>query len=138
MSDLLPCPFCGGEAKHYAFDPGDPFEPEHGVGCPGCEATMGGFDTWEQAISAWNTRPSPWRRFDPNDEGTWPEEGTAVILCIHGPQHERYDVHDHYGVDEHEWLHDCERIMAWRPFEHCPHTAWTLPVPPSDKEVKGD
>lgn len=55
--DLLPCPFCGGEAC-YDFFPG---EGEHGVCCLGreCGASVEGFDSMETAFSAWNTRATP-------------------------------------------------------------------------------
>ena len=53
---LLPCPFCGGEAilrGHQA--------PEYWVACHGmgCKASTEGFGTKSKAIDAWNTRATP-------------------------------------------------------------------------------
>ena len=56
MSDettLLPCPFCGGEARHY-----EPGPIEHHIECtnPKCYAVTHGWSTEVEAIAAWNTR----------------------------------------------------------------------------------
>ena len=56
MSDLKPCPFCGGEAKiksryYRAIDIYD----YSGV-CQECNASMDVKDTEAEAIEAWNTR----------------------------------------------------------------------------------
>ena len=53
MSDettLLPCPFCGGEARHYAPGPID-----HHIECVECYADIHRA-TEAEAIAAWNTR----------------------------------------------------------------------------------
>lgn len=50
-TELKPCPFCGGEARHYAPEP-----PDHHIECRNCCADMGGYETEAEAIKAWNTR----------------------------------------------------------------------------------
>ena len=56
MSDLLSCPFCGGEAgptvKPYIGCNGSGFT----VDCEKCWASTGYYDSYEEAIAAWNTR----------------------------------------------------------------------------------
>ena len=67
---LMPCPFCGGNArkvKHSAGSPGTTgYDRWHGVACAGCNACVGArdrrFRTSAAAIAAWNTRtPQPTR-----------------------------------------------------------------------------
>ena len=53
MKELLPCPFCGSEARHYAPGPID-----HHIECVNykeCGADIAR-DTEAEAIAAWNTR----------------------------------------------------------------------------------
>jgi Lar family restriction alleviation protein len=52
--ELLPCPFCGGEAdptQHFAPEDKAPFW----IDCNGCEAALA-YPTKEEAYKAWNTR----------------------------------------------------------------------------------
>ena len=59
MTDsLLPCPFCGGEAKLYSIGTGSPhYGRYHQVICQGCLTATGAYWSGEQsAIDAWNTR----------------------------------------------------------------------------------
>ena len=53
MSELKPCPFCGGEAEHY-----EDGYMQHYVVCTrrGCYARSFGFESEAEAITAWNTR----------------------------------------------------------------------------------
>ena len=86
---LLPCPFCGGEARtenndRTIYDPktfgvvdveyGEP--PCFWAECGDCEAFVGGFDTEAEAITAWNRRPDRWI---PVNE-RMPEEGNTVLM----------------------------------------------------------
>ena len=69
MSELKPCPFCGGEAEYYTYEQEhdlydsntlgflETYETtEHYVGCKECLAMVGTFVTKKQAIKSWNTR----------------------------------------------------------------------------------
>lgn len=64
MSDLLPCPFCGGRAElgHVKFMDGTAWNIRMAVVCTGegCWATIqeyiGGDDTTERVIASWNLR----------------------------------------------------------------------------------
>lgn len=60
--DLLPCPFCGGEATLFEGMLPTPIGRHFGVTCvPGpCQASIDGCETAEAAIKAWNTRASSW------------------------------------------------------------------------------
>lgn len=59
MTELLPCPFCGGEAQRYDID-GRPFDTNvggSGIECKSCHASTAlHFDRKENLISSWNDR----------------------------------------------------------------------------------
>ena len=55
--ELLPCPFCGGEAESYDATM-DACHPEWRVGCSKCGAHIF-MDQEDEAIAAWNHRPAP-------------------------------------------------------------------------------
>ena len=65
MTELKPCPFCGGEA----IVRGSIVTYDH-VACRKCNSAMLG-DTKEEAIAKWNNRPSPWHTGTPTEEGTY-------------------------------------------------------------------
>ena len=48
--ELLPCPFCGGEAEMVSTNYG------RFIRCEMCKAMVKAYDTNEEAIKAWNTR----------------------------------------------------------------------------------
>lgn len=65
MTDkLLPCPFCGGEARVFELTwtdglgvPHDFKHPYYRIVCQnGCHTLKGDYDTEAEAIAAWNTR----------------------------------------------------------------------------------
>lgn len=88
MSELKPCPFCGGEAKlHEYFEPPDWHECS--VGCPACGVTMVvGFYDKDATIEAWNTRWERTTRIVQGSEGTPFGENIVIPLvcevCGHG------------------------------------------------------
>ena len=51
MAELLHCPFCGGEARHYNGN-----IHGHGVVCKKCGAKVDGYALERTAKRAWNTR----------------------------------------------------------------------------------
>ena len=51
MSELKPCPFCGGEAELHGFH-----DLYWVVECVRCYASANDCDTEQDAIEAWNTR----------------------------------------------------------------------------------
>ena len=64
MSELLPCPFCGNDgsgpiedALHITFSEHDWRSPSWSVQCDKCTATIGYFESEDEAVEAWNTRP---------------------------------------------------------------------------------
>jgi len=76
MTNLKPCPFCGGEASSKGivrhaiskepnawWEDGSPVEDAFFCNCIVCGANnqniIGGFQTEEKAIEAWNTRKNP-------------------------------------------------------------------------------
>lgn len=61
MSDLLPCPFCGG--KTISFAVGETID----VICQNCSTTIPCCDTEEEAIGRWNTRYKPTKSEDADE-----------------------------------------------------------------------
>lgn len=62
-NELKPCPFCGGEAEYFelswtttAFGGHKYAVPFWQIRCKDCRATLGDFETKQDAIKAWNTR----------------------------------------------------------------------------------
>ena len=51
MTELKPCPFCGGEARNYRREHDD-----HGVCCTKCSAKVYGYISKGGATKAWNRR----------------------------------------------------------------------------------
>ena len=72
MSELLPCPFCGGEAELHdgvviipvidesgAYIDADVEDTPAWVECAACGAATDGVDSADEAIAAWNRRTQP-------------------------------------------------------------------------------
>lgn len=66
MAELKPCPFCGGSdiriEKIYDY---------YEVLCCDCLSRTEEYSTNEEAIEAWNNRPSPWHTGTPTEEGLY-------------------------------------------------------------------
>ena len=62
MTDLKPCPFCGGEARLYSRENPTAFyenDTEFSVSCKewrNCRASVGWFDNEQDAVKAWSRR----------------------------------------------------------------------------------
>lgn len=58
MSEIKPCPFCGGAAMNLSHSSCDCCGKKYTgiVGCTHCNAEVSHYDTDEQAIEAWNKR----------------------------------------------------------------------------------
>ena len=74
-----------------------------------------------------NRRPSPWIRFDPEDQATWPDTETTVFVWdakwkIAASTWLNYECDD----DGPCWEHDFDNVTHW-----CPTTV--LPEPPKEE-----
>ena len=57
LAEMLPCPFCGGEATSYMITSCDCCGSRSGVAyCAKCGAEIGHEETEAKAIALWNTR----------------------------------------------------------------------------------
>ena len=74
MTELKPCPFCGGEAvvvEEYLSEEADASADEitYFVSCGLCASRTDNYATKKRAIEAWNNRPNPWHTGTPTEEG---------------------------------------------------------------------
>ena len=59
MAELLPCPFCGGEARRYYGN-----TDCYGITCKKCTCKIYGYANKASATRAWNTRTPKERGVD--------------------------------------------------------------------------
>lgn len=107
--DLMPCPFCGGEAERITI--GDD-EPNNAGGdvicCTRCQASSHvEFGRKENLVSIWNTRPSPSPAL-PSEESVTKEMIEAGLACFN--QWWRNGGND-FGPPTEEMLADVFRAM---------------------------
>lgn len=148
MSDLLPCPFCGGEAKYYSRDNnGGGFgqnPTDHWISCEQCYASMGLFDNRKEAIAAWNRRAPAWQPI-----ATAPKDGRSVLLWgkVTWYDESEFDTADCKAVvgyyTDQEWRSETENPYsdiiwpeAWQPMPQPPAPA-SDESKPSDMRGKG-
>lgn len=92
MTELKPCPFCGGKAEiERSLPTGFDGEEWYYIYCSRAKESRGnkchanpviskaGENAKERVIEAWNTRPNPWHTGTPTDEGWY----LVAYECIH-------------------------------------------------------
>ena len=77
--ELLPCPFCGGEAKIYNAD----LETYYAVSCTNCDMAVTGafYESEEEAAKPWNLRVPPKAEPDVSEFYVVEEPDLAAILA---------------------------------------------------------
>lgn len=63
MTELKPCPFCGGTGMYVTY------QQSVYIRCRKCNSTSDDYKTTEEAENAWNKRPNPWHTGTPTEEG---------------------------------------------------------------------
>lgn len=84
MSELKPCPFCGGEAEmHYVSDIFSRHRPSYWSQCCNCRMSGKHHRTRQEAIDAWNTRAERTCEFKPfkGPISDTDEEGNRQGVC---------------------------------------------------------
>lgn len=97
---LLPCPFCGGEARHYAPGP-----IVHHIGCVECYADIHR-GTEAEAIAAWNARVEPVSGTCERVKAGTKPDGTPRYRCSNCK----------YGIGDTRWAYcpKCgARVATW-------------------------
>lgn len=120
MTELKPCPFCGGEArlchpKGYGITLGS-------VKCNSCGGSTESFTDDDSAIEAWNTRPTPWHTGTPTEEGWY-----LVAFTYNHDEGVRYTTD--YLMSDGKWafpiVNDLAKVEAW------------MPIPPFEEKEDG-
>lgn len=80
MSELKPCPFCGGEAQHIIGSSYEYGSRAHAVECCKCSLVGGVRGTEAEAIEAWNTRSERTAKVEIYTDTVY-GEARNVVLC---------------------------------------------------------
>lgn len=86
MSELKPCPFCGGEASVRASGASG----KYWIACKACLAKTGQCDTMQTAAKAWNRRAQPTNK----EKGKYAMDTESKRIFD-----DLYALHDHYDED---------------------------------------
>lgn len=119
-TELLPCPFCGGEASKRLF-----YVARYGVYCDECDARVGGlFNTEAEAIAAWNTRAdTEYGGIPATDENMakygWVRERTCELVETDSYSNANEVIH---VLECSECGETCEHVNGSYP--RCPHCGW--------------
>lgn len=99
MTELKPCPFCGGEAEIKHVDWFEPGNYAYGAKCEKCGAESRIGDTEAEAIAAWNTRAAI--EFDNWFYLPKPREAVAKIAeTVNSFDGEKWTVQQFFKVQE--------------------------------------
>lgn len=131
MSELLPCPFCGGEA--YLRDDNAIIEPSFWCDCGSCDCGTPSFDKPEYAIKAWNTRQSSeWVRIYYGRElGNLPTHDQEVLFKCGDSCHAGIFINDYDGFsdtgdfgffDNRDNFYEADSVSCWMPLPQPPIT----------------
>lgn len=64
MTELKPCPFCGGEVEY-----GITWRSIRYIQCKNCNIKISGFNNKKDLVNAWNARQNLWNTGTPTEEG---------------------------------------------------------------------
>ena len=123
MSELKRCPFCRGEAEiEYGTWMGWPqYTPVCGNGDCICNTVNSGYNTWEDAVAAWNRRADGWRPASEPPE----TDDNVLVWAVHGDTR----AHAHTA-----WYSEGAWHVPWVEVEAVV-THWRhLPEPPKEED----
>ena len=104
MTELEPCPYCGGEAKYH--DSSCVEEICEYVSCLKCNAQSPLMYRKGEAVEWWNRRPSPWHTGKPSENGWY------LLECEIGNSENTYFTTDHWDDSAGYWT--VNRVIRWQ------------------------
>ena len=111
-NELLPCPFCGGEAEIESIEWIEPALNLHGAKCKHCGAESAVGETKALAIGAWNTRAERTceNAYEYRDSNGVLHRDARLFKCSECG----FKVNDFYGDDEQSFPRYCPNCGARR------------------------